>query len=172
MQTASSDAVESDCAICCEKRNPRKLHMLCSICDNQADKKTCLECYSKMLFNCEEINCIGLHLKCPFCRTPLTQAEICASALFGSNAYNRQAVKLHQRHLRDLVFDRQDSIGMLDHALAALTLMNNFHNNMPSRTIRRVVQRARRQHQATDAFLSQFEDYNAYKRKKKENTSK
>jgi len=161
----ATPSIESVCAICYEPKKPRRLHMICSVCDDQADKKTCLECWSKLLFSCDQLECVALHLKCPWCRTPLQQADLKASALFGSNAYNRAAVKIQYTHLCDLIFDREDTVGMLDRALSALTLMNRSMNQFQNnpRRMRRIVQRARRSHQAADTFLEAFEGYSTFR---------
>lgn len=133
--------------------------MICSVCEPTADKKTCLECYSKMLFNCDVIECVRLHLLCPWCRTPLSHRELKGSVLYGSNAYNRAAVKLQTAHLCDFVFDRQDTTGMLNASLQALMMVNQAQQ--PARMNR--LRRARQGHMAVDSFLQAFEEYSSFR---------
>ena len=105
---ASNNEIEpvgSVCAICCDQK--KKLHFLCKTCQDTDDKRICLECYSQMLFNCRDLYCIALHLKCPFCRDPMQQADLRDSGLFNSNAYNRKAIKLQNDHLIGLMFELQ-----------------------------------------------------------------
>ena len=99
------EPVGSVCAICCDQK--KKLHFLCKTCQDTDDKRICLECYSQMLFNCRDLYCIALHLKCPFCREAMQQADLRDSGLFNSNAYNRKAIQLQNDHLIGLMFELQ-----------------------------------------------------------------
>ena len=99
------EPVVSVCAICCDHK--KKLHFLCKTCEKGMDKMICLECYSQMLFNCGDLYCIALHLKCPFCREAMQQADLRDSGLFNSNAYNRKAIQLQNDHLIGLMFELQ-----------------------------------------------------------------
>ena len=122
---ASNDVQGISCAICCEKKKPRRLHMLCGVCES-SDKKSCLECWAKLLHNCDEIECVALHLKCPWCRTLMHPSELNASALSGSNAFNRVAAKLRYEHLCNLLHEREDNLDMLNHAVDAISGQSNL----------------------------------------------
>ena len=168
MATDSEAAIEQDelvasvCAICYEPKKPKRLHMICGVC-NATDKKSCLECWSKLLFNCDDLACVALHLKCPWCRLPLQQVELKASALYGSNAYNRAAAKLRYDHLSDLVLEREDNQDMLNQAIAALTGVPNLH--LRSADIQhRFLQRARVGHQIADSFLNAYGGFQVFRR--------
>ena len=163
MPTDAEEPIESACAICCEPKKARRLHMLCGVCSDDTDKKSCLECYSKLLFNCDDLSCIALHLKCPWCRMPMQQVELNASALYGSNAYNRAAAKLRHVHLSDLVLEREDNQDMLNHAVQALTGVPNLQN-MSADIQHRFLQRARVGHQIADSFLNAYDGFQQFRR--------
>ena len=160
---ASNDVQGISCAICCEKKKPRRLHMLCGVCES-SDKKSCLECWAKLLHNCDELNCVALHLKCPWCRTPMQQSELNASALSGSNAFNRVAAKLRYEHLCNLLHEREDNLDMLNHAVDAISGQSNLQS-MSAQQQHTRLQRARSRLQNADSFLNAYDGFTRFRRR-------
>jgi hypothetical protein len=93
----------------------------------------------------------------------MQRVELNASALYGSNAFNRAVTKLRYDHLSDLVLERQDNQDMLNHAVQALTGVPNLQNRSAD-IQHRFLQRARVGHQIADSFLNAYDGFQQFRR--------
>jgi len=117
------------CSICCFNR--KRIYQLCGTCKPDDAKRSCLKCHSEMLFSCPSTsNCIALHKKCAYCKTPMQQKDLKASALMTSVHYLKKANELYFKQLNAIAGDRVDLYGII---LSQKRLIEFFRDHMQHR---------------------------------------
>ena len=94
----------------------------------------------------------------------MQQSELNASALSGSNAFNRVAAKLRYEHLCNLLHEREDNVDMLNHAVDVISGQSNLAS-MSAQQQHRRLQRARTRLQNADSFLNAYDGFTRFRRR-------
>ena len=116
------------CSICCKRKN--KAYQLCTVCTPDSSKKICLHCYSNLCFMCHtKQDCIALHLKCPYCQTPMMQKDLKSSPLMYSSHYLEKANELYLEQLGNVVNDRRELLDIIKCQDRLIDFFTNFLKN-------------------------------------------
>ena len=110
------------CAICAEKQ--KKTYQLCHSCIGE-EKKTCLKCYSKMLFMCDEkSSCTAIHLRCAFCRQGMIESHMMTECNYFTESfyYVKKANELRIEQLMNVQFDRDNLLNTIENLGRMLTV--------------------------------------------------
>ena len=128
------------CAICAEKQ--KKTYQLCSICVGD-EKKTCLKCYSKMLYMCpEKSSCTAIHMLCSWCRQEIsvdTRNTERNKHFTESFYYVKKANELRFEQLNKITMDRNNLLNTIEN----LGMMLALYDRRRSRDLRDMVEERR-----------------------------
>ena len=128
------------CAICAEKK--KKTYQLCSVCVGD-EKKTCLKCYSKMLFMCpEKSSCTAIHMLCAWCRQEISvdaRHTECNKHFTESFYYVKRANELRREQLNTVSMDRDNLLNIFEN----LGMMLALYDGRRSRNLQDMVQERR-----------------------------
>lgn len=124
------------CAICCEEGDD--LYALCSVCTPE-DKLCCSKCWSNLIavrgVDFRE-DMVQITLKCPWCRTVMSQQHLLASTFAETPTYLRsihpklilaiQLLSMDRADLRTIVEQQRAGYGVSDNAYLAWRLQREM----------------------------------------------